>query len=262
MKSMPHNEATRESEMAGLLSGRVVARYLLPAACLALLAGCATAGRAKVTVPDKPAPAAVNRPAPLPDGPSVVRLADGREEYVIKEAATMDARSTADFEQANALLRQGNYQQAAELLEKVIAKVPEKSAPRINIAIAYRHLDKPDLAEKHLKKALELVPGHPVASNEYGLLLREAGRFMESRQVYEKSLAKFPKYHPIQKNLGILCDLYLRDYVCALEHYQIYDRAMPEDRQVKLWIADLNLRAGKSMTASTRTDHQPAASKQ
>jgi Tfp pilus assembly protein PilF len=116
------------------------------------------------------------------------------------------------------------------------------TAPHINIAIAYGRINKPEQAEQHLKKALELIPGHPVASNEYGLLLRKAGRFAESRQIYEKSLAAFPEYYPIHKNLGILCDLYLKDSASALKHYEIYSKAKPKDEQVKLWLVDLHNR--------------------
>jgi len=136
------------------------------------------------------------------------------------------------------------------LLEKVIAQWPVMTAPHINVAIAYGRIDKPEQAEQHLKKALESIPGHPVASNEYGLLLRKAGRFAESRQIYEKSLAAFPEYYPIHKNLGILCDLYLKDSACAVEHYEIYSKAMPKDEKVKLWLADLHTRLGIGKTAS------------
>jgi hypothetical protein len=62
--------------------------------------------------------------------------------------------------------------------------------------------------------------------------------------MYESAVARFPKYYPLHRNLGILCDLYLNDPECALEHYEIYSEAMPEDRQVKLWIADLRARSG------------------
>jgi Tfp pilus assembly protein PilF len=154
----------------------------------------------------------------------------------------MDAQLRAAFDQASAMIKEAKYDKAIELLEKVIAKSPGMTAPHINLAIAYRQINKPEQAEQHLKKALELIPGHPVASNEYGLLLRKAGRFAESRKIYEKSLAAFPEYYPIHKNLGILCDLYLKDSACAVEHYEVYGTAMPKDEQVKLWLADLHHR--------------------
>ena len=224
--------------------------YLLLAIGLSLLGGCATADKGKVGAAPPPA-AAVAQPAPSgPSGPSVVHFTDGREGFVIKEPSGMDAKSRADFDQATAMINEARYDKAIELLEKVIARSPGMTAPHINVAIAYSRISKPEQAEQHLKKALELIPGHPAASNEYGLLLRKAGRFAESRQIYEKSLAAFPEYYPIHKNLGILCDLYLKDLVCAAEQYEIYGRSMPKDPQVKLWLADLQTRSGRNMTAS------------
>lgn len=221
-----------------------IAGYLLLAIGLALLAGCATAGKGKVG-PVEPAPAAAAKPSPsLPTGPSVAHFTDGREGFLITEPSGMDAQLRADFDQAGVMIKEAKHDKAIELLEKVIAQSPEMTAPRINIAIAYRRMDKPEQAEQHLKKALEVIPGHPVASNEYGLLLRKAGRFAEGRAIYEKALAAFPEYHPIHKNLGILCDLYLKDSACAVEHYEIYSKAMPRDAQVKVWLADLHTRLG------------------
>ncbi len=221
-----------------------ISGYLLLAIGLSLLAGCATGGKAKVE-PAEPAPATAAKPSPsLPTGPSVARLTDGREGFLITEPSAMDAQARADFDNASAMIKEGKYDKAIELLEKVIAKSPGMTAPHINLAIAYERINKPEQAEKHLKKALELIPGHPVASNEYGLLLRKAGRFAESRQIYEKALAAFPEYYPIHKNLGILCDLYLKDSACAIKHYEIYGKAMPKDQQVKLWLADLHNRSG------------------
>ncbi len=221
-----------------------IAGFLLLAISLALLAGCATAGKGKVA-PAEPAPAAAAKPSPpLPTGPSVVHFTDGREGFLITEPSRMDVKLRAEFDQASAMIKEARYDKAILLLEKVIAQSPEMTAPRINLAIAYRQINKPEQAERHLKKALELIPGHPVASNEYGLLLRKAGRFAEGRAIYEKALAAFPEYHPLQKNLGILCDLYLKDSACALEHYEIYSKAVPKDDQVKLWLADLHTRSG------------------
>ncbi|HBA89915.1 MAG TPA: hypothetical protein DCZ75_18555 [Geobacter sp.] len=218
--------------------------YLLLALGLALLAGCATGGKAVKAKPVDSTPVLAAKFVPPPTRPSVKRLADGREGFVISEPSKLDSQSRAEFEEANAMLKKGEYQKSVELLEKVIARSPTLTAPRINIANAYSHLNKPEQAEQHLKAALEAVPGHPVASNDYGLLLRKAGRFAEARVVYEKSLAGFPEYHPLERNLAILCDLYLKDLACAKEHYETYSKAMPKEKQVTLWIADLQTRTG------------------
>ena len=178
--------------------------------------------------------------------PSVARLEDGREGFFITEVPQMDQESRQNFERAVAMLNDQDYGQAVDLLEKVIEQSPGVTAPYINIAIAYTHLGKLEKAEAHLKTALSLVPAHPVACNEYGLLCRKTGRFAEARAVYEKSIATFPDYYPLHRNLGILCDLYLNDLACALEHYEIYSEARPEDKQVKLWIADLRARLGRN----------------
>ena len=217
--------------------------YLFLAMGLLVLAGCATGGKVKKE-PAANTPVLAAKPSPLSTGPSVVRFTDGREGFRITEPSNLDAESRRDFDQAVAMIKEANFQKGIELLEKVIAGSPGLTAPHIDIAIAYNQMNKPEQAEPHLKTALELVSGHPVASNEYGLLLRKAGRFAEARTVYEKSLASFPEYHPIDRNLAILCDLYLKDWACAREHYEVYSQAMPKDKQVKVWLADLQTRSG------------------
>jgi len=178
-------------------------------------------------------------------GPTVARLQDGRQGFVIQEKPVVDAESRREFERAVAMMNNGKNDAAIELLAKVIERSPGVTAPYINIAVAYMRTGKLELAEQNLKAALGLVPGHPVASNEYGLLLRKGGRFNESREVYEKAIADFPDYLPARRNLGILCDLYLNDPACALKQFEIYSQGMPEDAQVKIWIAELRMRLGK-----------------
>lgn len=189
-------------------------------------------------------PESVDGNPPETKGATVMRLEDGREGFIISETPRIDSGSRNDFERAVALMEDREFDKAIELLEKVIERSPGVTAPYINIGMAYAKTDKMDLAEQNLKAALNLIPDHPAASNEYGLLLRKSGRFPEARGIYEKALASFPEYLPVRRNLGILCDLYLNDPACALEQYEIYSEAVPEDEQVKLWIADLRMRLG------------------
>ena len=219
-------------KMLRRLTTRTFGGFVVLLMVLSVLAGCLTHGKVK--------------PALVVQESFVERLDDGREGFIIKEVPKMDAASRRDFDRAVAMLNDQEYGQAIALLEKVIEQSPGVTAPYINMAIACEHIGKLEQAEEHLKTALLLVPEHPVACNEYGMLFRKTGRFAEARAIYEKALSIFPDYYPVHRNLGILCDLYLNDPACALDHYEIYSKAMPEDKKVKLWIADLRARMGRN----------------
>jgi len=215
---------------------RGCAGFAILAVALSVGPGCATGRKVELPVAQEPS---------APKGPTVAKLKDGREGFTITEVPTMDEATRRDFDRAVVMLKAEDYDQAIDLLEKVIERSPGVTAPYIDTAIAYQRLGKPERAEQQLKTALELFPDHPVASNEYGLLCRKAGRFAEARKTYERAIARFPEYYPLHKNLGILCDLYLNDPACALEHYETYSRAMPDDRGVALWITQLRARVGR-----------------
>jgi Tfp pilus assembly protein PilF len=223
-----------EIEMLQWLKTRICTGWVILAMVLSVLSGCATDG----TVEPEP----VVQEPPVTQGSTVAQLADGRKGFVITEVPQLDDTARRDFQSAVVMLNDGHYEQAVDLLDKVVAQSPGVTAPYINLAIAYRHLDNLEQAEMHLKTALDLVPGHPAACNEYGMLYRKTGHFDEARAMYEKALDRFPEYYPVHRNLGILCDLYLDDLECALEHYEIYGRARPEDEKVQLWIVDLRNR--------------------
>lgn len=164
--------------------------------------------------------------------------------FVLKEKPDLGLNARRDFNRAVDFLNNEEYGKAAEVLENVVKESPEVTAPYINLAIAYRKIGKPEQAEEQLKTALKLFPKHPVASNEYGLLLRAAGRFAEARDVYGATLEKYPEYLPARKNLAILCDLYLNDPAAALAQYEKYNEINPGDEQVKLWISEIRFRQG------------------
>lgn len=214
-----------ETSVRATLNGRVVfaARSVLVSlAVAAALAGCGATG------------GAAHKPAHIEIQEQVG--------FVITEEAQVGSEVRADYAQAMRLLEQGHTAEGIALLETTAAAAPELSAPQIDLGIAYRRSGDLVAAEEHLTKALALNPNHPVIHNELGIVYRESGRFTEARQSYEAALAIYPGFHYARRNLGVLCDLYLGDLPCALEHYQAYVETAPEDEKAAMWLADVRNR--------------------
>ncbi len=162
--------------------------------------------------------------------------------FTLTEAVQIDADTRAQYDSAVRQLEHKQYEQGISLLLKVAQSVPTATAPYIDLGIAYGRTGDFDKAEASFKRALELNPRHPIAYNELGVVYRKKGRFAEARASYEKAIALVPDFHFARLNLAILCDLYLADTTCALANYEAYQRAMPDDKQAAMWIADLRTR--------------------
>jgi len=160
-----------------------------------------------------------------------------------KVRASGDARS--DFEGGVRALEAKQYESAIAQLAKAVEAAPDATAAHIDLAIAYRETNDLARAEASLNAALVQNARHPVALNELGIVYRRTGRFAQARQSYEQVLALYPDFHYARRNLAVLCDLYLADASCALENYERYVQAVPDDAEAKMWLADLRARAGK-----------------
>jgi tetratricopeptide (TPR) repeat protein len=165
--------------------------------------------------------------------------------FTITEEVRVSAGVRDDFESALRLLDQERYESGIGLLVAVTEAAPYLTTAHIDLAIAYVRVNDLERARVSVRKALELNPRHPVAHNELGIIYRKMGRFREARQSYEKALEVYPDFHFARRNLAILCDVYLADLDCALEHYGVYTQAVPEDQAAAMWIADLRTRAGR-----------------
>ena len=166
----------------------------------------------------------------------------GKSSSIKSQDISVSSDVQKTFDQALQLLEQEQYDTAITLLNSVVERETRLTAPYINLAMAYRHKGDDKQAEENLLKALAIDNTQPVANNELGIIYRKQGRFADAKKVYVTALSEYPDYLPVIKNLGILCDIYMRDPQCALEQFEKYQQQVPEDKTIKIWIADLKAR--------------------
>ena len=167
----------------------------------------------------------------------------------LNEAQRLQAQEAKrDYEKALEYLKKGENKHSLTLLKSITTRYPDLSGPWLNQGIIHINFNNLIEAEKAFKQALTIYPDNPYTLNMLGIVLREQGQFKKAKQHYEKALKIDKHYAKAHLNLGILADLYLRNFPLALDHFEQYQALQPtSDRRISGWIKDLKrrIRAGK-----------------
>jgi len=174
---------------------------------------------------------------------AAVEVAPGSETTVEETTAEAVDFYQQFYTEAVASLKNGDTEQALELLIQVSTDAPDKPYVFTNLGLAYFKLEKLELAEEAFQEAIIRSNKDAVAYNHLGILQRYKGLFEEARNQYQRALRIDSGYALAHLNLGILFDLYLQDLKLALQHYQQYQALTDkEDSQVAGWIVDIQRR--------------------
>lgn len=175
--------------------------------------------------------------------------------------ASVSAGMQSEFRQALELMEAGKYAAAVPVLEGIVGKNDQLPGVQINLAIASMNADGGkeyyEKAEKALLRAIQINSREPVAYNQLGLLYRRTGRFEDARKSYRQAITLDSDYTMPYLNMGILCDIYLQDLMCAIEYFEKYKLLAPaEAEKTAGWLIELKRRAGipEPAVAGTTTE--------
>ncbi len=197
--------------------------------------------------PPPPAPAVTDPPIavpadptskPAPSAAATTPVAPAGPTYDIPSAP---GRATSDFTRALGLMRSDPTQAILEF-QLMTQSYPDLPGPYSNLGVLYRNANQLAEAESSLAKATERARWDAQTWTEYGVTLRQAGKFAEARKAYEKAIEVNPSYAPAHRNLGVLLDLFIDDSLTAQSEFETYKTLTGEDKPVSGWIAELKSR--------------------
>ena len=203
-------------------------RIALPLAILGI-AGCGSSGSAR------------------PDAPVTAGAEPGQYAEVPAQARTM-------FEQAVAVMAAGDYVDAELRLKEFLLRYPNFPGAHTNLAIIYSNYGNDDAVMNSLEAALAINPDYAPALNQKGMLFRRNGNFLEAEAAYLKAVTSNPDYALAHYNLGVLNELYMQRLDVALQHFELYQGLVGDDKQVEKWIADLRRRVAATQRTANVAD--------
>lgn len=217
-------------------------KLVLVAILIGLLSACASSPekrtkKSKKSKGDEVITLAAPGVSILPPGPATPNP-------YLQNPPSINKTIAGQFASAQNAMRKQQWEEAENLLLKIIASNDKLSGAHLNLANVYAAQKQKDKAETSYQIAIAVNPKNLDAYNQFAIFKREAGNFAEAEKLYLQAINVWPFHAASHKNLAILYDLYMGKPEQALPHYEAYLQLVGEDKQAASWIADLQRRLG------------------
>ncbi len=107
------------------------------------------------------------------------------------------------YKKAISLIKESKWDEAGEILEKLIKENPDSANFYYDLAIVRKEQKRMKEAFELLKKAVELKPHFPDAYKAMGIILAKEGKFSEAIPYLEKAYQQNPSDPEVVFNLGV-----------------------------------------------------------
>lgn len=148
------------------------------------------------------------------------------------------------------LILQKQYPQAEARLRLRLVKSPRDAVAWANLGLVLSETNRVDLAEKALRKAVDINVNFVAAHVRLAAVLKRQGKIQASLEFNKKAIEIDPRNTYAHYNLAILYDLYYEDPVNAYAHLTKYlAETEQDDKEAAVWLKQLRRMVEKQKTA-------------
>lgn len=157
--------------------------------------------------------------------------------------ADLDAETKGLFKHGLILLKSKRYDQALKHWIIMSERFPDYPGVWVNLGLSQYQTGDFEGSKSSIDQALVLNSEFCPAFQAMGPVARELGDFTLAEQSYSKAIQCSAPNPDLHYNLGILYDLYMRQYGKALLQYRTAQQLnKKEDPLLSIWIQDLDKR--------------------
>ncbi|MEE9615353.1 MAG: tetratricopeptide repeat protein [Thermodesulfobacteriota bacterium] len=181
-----------------------------------------------------------------------IYMADGETEKAVEAygyAAALERSPRTLVNLANAYQAAGELDSSLTYYEEAESEDPENPYLHYNMGMLLLEKGKASEAVGRLKRALTLREDHPEVPLTLAKALLLSGDVHGALEIYTGIMKEDPGQTLVYRNMGIIYEIYLRDYDKAVAYYTSYLSMDGEGgegaKEVRAWIDIARARAGK-----------------